>query len=89
METDDNSMVTLVVRNESLTLVCLPKDHVLGQLQVATISSRDSDYYVGMTQVQNGVLYIGYRGACTLTSEKQGKKPIDQKHFTIQVQQYS
>ena len=29
------------------------------------ISSRYCDYYVGMTQVQNGVLYIRYRGAHT------------------------
>ena len=27
------------------------------------ISSRGSDYYVGMAQVQNGGLYIGYRSA--------------------------
>ena len=32
---------------------------------VYTISS---NYYVGMTQVQNGILYIGYRGAHALTS---------------------
>ena len=29
------------MRNESLTPVCLSKDHVLGQLQVATIVSRE------------------------------------------------
>ena len=34
-------------------------------LQHIDISSRYRDYYVGMTQVQNGVLYIGYRGART------------------------
>ena len=41
--------------------------------------------YVGMTQVQSGVLYIEYRGTHASMSEKQGKKPIDYKYFAIQV----
>ena len=39
------------------------------------IRSHGSDSYVGMMQVQNGILYIAYRGGGT--GEKHGKKPLD------------
>ena len=37
------------------------------------ISSRGSDYYVGMMPIQNGVLYIGYRGGAPKRAKSKAK----------------
>ena len=49
----------------------------LANIMKHVVTEYHHNYYVGMTQVQNGVLYIGYSGMPAKTSEKQDKKPID------------